>query len=138
MKKTLYYILNLTWGLILTLIGFLVALFLMIFKRMKPSKYGPCWHFEFGRYWGGVNLGLVFLTQKDADKYTKDHEFGHSIQNAIFGPFTLILVCIPSVVRYHYRSIKERCGGKLKTGYYDIWFEKQASELGEKYIDRYS
>jgi hypothetical protein len=37
------------------------------------------------------------------EKYLKhcvEHECGHTFQNAIFGPFAIFLVFIPSFIRY--------------------------------------
>ena len=38
------------------------------------------------------------------------HEFGHSFQNAILGPFMIFLVSIPSAIRYWYQTIRESKG----------------------------
>ena len=97
MNKKLYYILNLTWGLPMTLIGAVVALFLMFVRKKRPEIHGGCVYFKTGKTnWGGVSLGLVFLTDHENDEHTKNHEFGHSIQNAVLGPLMPFIVCIPS------------------------------------------
>lgn len=133
-KKILYYILNFTWGLPMTLIGLTVALVLVICNQ-KPKCHGGCIYFSIGKSWGGINLGFVFLTDSSEIPYILTHEFGHSVQNAYFGFLMPIIVGIPSLIRCSYRTIGEKMGHKFKTGYYDIWFEKQASELGYKYLE---
>ena len=136
-NKYLFYILSWTWGLPMTLTGAIVALVLMMFGY-KPKKYGYCYYFEIGKYWGGIELGMFFLTEKNAPEYIKIHELGHSINNTWFGPFMPILVSIPSMIRYHYRHMREKIGKPCKTDYYDIWFERIANECGEKFINNTS
>lgn len=130
-RKALYYILNLTWGLPMTLVGFLVAIVLLTTKH-KPSKYAGALHFKVGECWGGVSLGLVILTDNSPYEDVVSHEFGHTLQNAMFGPFMIILVCIPSAIRYWIFELRYRIKGIDPTeGYDDIWFEAQATKFGK-------
>lgn len=132
-NKSLYYILNLTWGIPMNIIGALAAAALIAIGK-KPSRHGGCYHFEIGENWGGVNLGLVIITDKDSPAHTKNHEFGHSIQNAYFGFLMPFIVAIPSFIRYWVREIQYRLDKPPKTEYDDIWFEGQATRLGNEYI----
>lgn len=134
MKKLLYYFLSFTWGLPLTLIGLIVGLTLIVF-RYKPKKwlYGYC--FEIGKGWGGLNLGIVSLCSKTCSDTNKNHEFGHSLQNCVFGVFTIFIVCIPSIIRYWYRKIRTLKGLENKVAYDGIWFESQASKWGNKFYE---
>lgn len=132
MTKKQFYIQNLTWGLPMNIIGFLVALALII-SGHRPKKSGLVWCFEIGEYWGGLNLGLIILVDKGADDLTKMHEFGHAIQNAKYGLLTPFIVCIPSAIRYWIREFQYRSGNPPKTDYYSIWFEAEASRLGVEY-----
>ena len=133
LSKRAFYILSWTWGLPLTLIGAVVTIVLMA-KGKKPKKWGYGYYVEVGRHWGGLNLGMFSFTCKEPSQHTRNHEFGHAIQNCYFGLFTPFIVTIPSAIRYWYRIIKHKLGYKIKTKYEDIWFEKQASELGEYYM----
>ena len=129
MNKKLFYLLNLTWGLPLTLCGVVTAAALMAVGH-HPRCYQGCLHFELGRTrWGGLNLGLVLLTQRDPSEYLVTHEFGHAIQNTKYGPAMIPLV-IRSVCRYHIRNWKARRGTPLPN-YYADWFEAQASDYGQ-------
>lgn len=132
MNKKTYYILNFTWGIIMTLIGGVVALWLICRYKLKPTRHGGCLQFTFRKNWGGVSLGLVTIVQEGATDHTKDHEFGHSIQNALYGPFQVIL-SLASATRYHYRNrvIKSR-PGKTLPPYDAFWFEAQATKWGEE------
>ena len=99
MKKFFYWFLSLTWGLPMTLIGFIVALVLFVTGH-KPHKFGYTFYFKVGKNWGGLELGAIFLTDSTPSEHTLCHEHGHGLQNIIFGPLMPFVVCIPSAVRY--------------------------------------
>lgn len=107
MNKFLFYLLSFTWGLPMTLIGLIVALILLITGH-NPKKYGYCLHFEIGEDWGGLELGIVLLTDKTPTSHTKNHEHGHAFQNCYFGPLMPLIVSLPSAYRYWLRE----CGYK--------------------------
>ncbi len=132
MTKQLYYFLNFTFGLPMTLIGLIVSLVFLITGH-KPKRFAGSVYFELGHNWGGLSLGPFFICQEGCDEAIKTHEFGHSIQNCMFGPLMPFVVGIPSAVRYWYREFLI-CKGKtdLKP-YYSIWFEAQATQFGIAY-----
>ena len=129
MNKKLFYILSWTWGLPMTLIGAIVTGILMIFGK-KPKRWGPCIYTEIGKNWGGLELGMFFLTSKPSYASTKDHELGHAIQNCYWGPLMPFVISIPSAIRYWYRRIRRMLGYPNAASYYDVWFELQASTWG--------
>jgi len=134
-NKTLYFLLSFTWGLPMTLIGCIAAV-AMIITGHKPKRFGWAIYFEIGKGWGGVNLGPVFICNRDSSDNLKAHEFGHSIQNCYFGPLMIFIVAIPSATRYWIREWKKSRGVKNLPPYDSIWFEGQATELGERFIAR--
>ena len=88
---------------------------------------------------GAMNLGLVYITDVDSqdDMELHCHEIGHSIQNAWFGPFFIVIVAIPSLVRVMFWdkvADKELRETGTYPDYNRIWFEGQATKLGETYI----
>ena len=133
MKKSKFYALSFTWGLPLTLIGLIVAAVLLCAGE-KPKKWGLCCYFEVGENWGGLELGVIFLTNKSPSVTCRNHELGHGIQNCWFGFLMPFIVCIPSAIRYWYRAIRRKRGLPNKTAYDDIWFEGQATRLGTEYM----
>lgn len=138
MKKTLYYLLSFTWGIIMTAIGFLVGGVLTLFGH-RAIKEGPCWCFIVGDNWGGVSLGPVMLMSPAnyAAGRTVGHEFGHSLQNCVWGPLFPFVVAIPSAARYWAREFQRNKGTPPTTDYDAIWFEGQATEWGDKYFDKF-
>lgn len=129
-NKCVFYILSFTWGIMMTFLGLLILLIFLPFKKVKVYKkrlYVPV-----GEFWGGITLGIIFFIEKSEPERIKSHEFGHTIQNAIFGPLFLILIGLPSLIRATYREFKYyRKGRQPKTLYDDIWFEGSATSLGE-------
>jgi Ca2+/Na+ antiporter len=83
------------------MLGAFIALGLIITKH-KPIKYKNSLMFEFGISWGGLCLGPFLFVNKFASNKLKQHEYGHSIQNLIFGPLFLFIVGIPSLCRFHF------------------------------------
>lgn len=126
----IFYLLQLTWGLPINIIGGLVAL-VFLCCGIKPKKYGWNYCLECPVNFG-LNLGIFFIASPTASKHTKNHECGHSIQNMYFGPFHLIAVCLPSAVRFWIRSYWTRRGCPPEKDYDSIWFEWQATQLGTK------
>jgi len=126
-----FYFLSFTWGLLFTLSGLLTALPLLLTGH-RPKKWGWCWYFEIGKNdWGGADRGIIFLRSKaPVEERLMNHEFGHALQNCVFGPFMLLFVSLPSTARYWSRRVSEKNGRHPKTGYDDIWFEGQATRIG--------
>lgn len=149
MKKVLYWLVQLTWGSLMTIIGLIVTGFCIAFLKGKPHKNGFSYIVEVGGNWGGLEFGAVALcgsySQKDGPCYNPDwyehtrrHEFGHSIQNMILGPLFPFIVGIPSACRYWYQRIAEEKYSKtFPADWYDsIWFEGTATRWGSAWIDR--
>ena len=145
MKKIGYWFLQLTWGSLMTSIGLLVSLFILIFMRNKATfhKNGYSWIIEIGGNWGGLELGACALcgnyskTNTYWFDHTRKHEFGHTIQNIIFGPFYIFVVGIPSAIRYWYKRIAQKKGKKFSSDWYDsAWFECTATKWGTKAINK--
>ncbi len=82
----------------------------------------------------GVSLGWFVFWCRDLDPmaaaamWTREHEYGHTLQSRMFGPLYLLVVGIPSVSRVAYAWWRHRVGRPWH-GYYDGWPEKQADQL---------
>lgn len=128
--KSVYYVLNWTWGILMNIIGAVGVAFFKArgyeVKRHGGSYYVLCG----GTGWGGVSFGMFFFYQENVTEYGKNHEYGHSLQNCLWGPLFPFVISIPSAVRYWNRRMKQEKGIKLETSYDDIWFEGQATKWG--------
>ena len=136
MKKKLFYLLSLTWGLPMTLVGAVVYVALRI-VGYKPKKIGYATYFEVGTGWGGFSAGPVIVTCKNPGKSLLSHEHGHSINNCQLGPF-MVVCSIASMIRYWYRELKyHRRGLNPPTEYDDFWFEALATRTGDEFFKTY-
>lgn len=134
--KVLYWIGELTWGLLMNIIGLITALFMLIIGK-TPYRIGHTFMFYFDKGWGGLTLGAVIIVSEDCPPSTISHEYGHTVQNLIFGPFELF-IGVASAARYWYREIKRKRDPACSLPPYDsIWFEGQATRLGLKFLGRY-
>ena len=132
MRKSTFYILNLTWGIIMTALGAAAALWLLTVHKLKPTRRGGCWRFTYGTGWGGVSLGLVTIVATDTGERTWNHELGHAVQNAIYGPAQAVL-SLASAARYHWRNYQSKHHPDRALPDYDaFWFEGQATAWGEQ------
>lgn len=139
LSKTWYYIISFTWGLPMNIIGIIAAL-VMLLTGHKPKKNLYGWYFETKGDWGGVSFGIFSIVSQNPSTHILYHEFGHSIQNCIFGLFFIPFIAIPSVVRYWYRTylVDIKKMSYLDLPPYDYaWFEGQATMFGERYSSNY-
>lgn len=123
----------------MTLIGCVVAVVLWALGY-SSQRWGGSLIFSVGQGWGGVSFGPITVVNEDATDYLKTHEFGHAVQNCYWGFLFPLVVALPSAARYWYREVVKRTSLQEiieLPGYYDIWFEKQASNLGQKYIEKW-
>jgi hypothetical protein len=132
-NKKLFYTLSFTWGIIMTFVGVVAALCLVVTGH-KPKKHGWCYYFEVGNGWGGVNLGIVFITASNPSEHTKNHEHGHALQNCLWGPLMPFVVSLPSATRYWKRYFQQKQGVKLEP-YDSVWYEGQATAWGTALIN---
>lgn len=135
----LYYFLNYTWGIIMSLVGWIALGFCKMILKKKISKHGPSHYVIVGSNWGGLELGQNFLIAdgmgKDWTEHSKNHELGHTFQNAIYGPLFVFLVAIPSAVRYWHQRIGRKKGKAFPSDWYDsAWFEGSATHIGTEYM----
>lgn len=144
-KGVVFWILSLTWGSIMTFVGLIATLFAVVFLKGKIHRNGYSFIVEVGGNWGGLCFGAFALcgsySQEDGPCYdigwyehTRRHEFGHAIQNTLWGPLMIFVIEIPSIIRYHYMNNRIKKGLEVKP-YDSIWFEGQATRWGTAAID---
>ena len=138
----MFWVVSLTWGVLLTIPGLLITGFCILFLKGKVHRNGCSYIVEVGGNWGGLDLGAVALcgnysqTSPSWYEHTRRHEFGHAIQTLIFGPLQLFIVVIPSACRYWYDRLEKNHKSERGADWYDsIWFEGTASRWGTKFID---
>lgn len=130
-----YYFLAFTWGFLLTFLGLLITIILLIIrlfnKNIHFERYYWIYDIKAGHnYWGGFEMGLMFVRDQMSIDTLNVHEFGHTFQNCLFGPLMLFIISIPSAIRYWYQEIRSRKGKENKP-HDSIWFEDAATQCGQ-------
>ena len=121
----------------MTWIGAMVLLFTLPFGKF--GIYHGRIYKRIGKNWGGLELGCFFLCDETAPEHTLQHEAGHGLQNCIWGPLMPFVICIPSAIRYWYRTYTYKTNpDKYWTlpDYDAVWFEGQATKWGENYVSK--
>lgn len=122
----LYWILQLSWGMLQTFIGFI--LFLINIKQ-RHFIYKGAVYTEWARG-GGISLGLFVFVKQRADKALIAHEYGHTLQSLMLGPLYLIIIGLPSFVWAglpYFRILRKKKG----ISYYSLYCERWANTLGK-------
>ena len=109
--------------------GYILTLGLLLLGK-KPKKFHKAWFFEVAPNWGGFEMGTMFVRDTTSGDSLNVHEYGHTFQNALLGPLFIVLVQIPSAIRYWWIRLN-----KKEIDYYRIWFEGNASEIGFAVIE---
>lgn len=133
LKKHAYSAAQWTWGLPQTLLG--AALYLA-HRRDDHFDYRGARATAWDRD-AGISLGkFIFVPKKAADAIVKtadgnallDHEYGHTLQSLILGPFYLLLVGAPSMAWHRLPYFRKK---RIRTGrsYYSALFERTANTL---------
>ena len=143
MRRFLFILVQLTWGLPQSLLGFI--LFLYWRKRGAPHR---TYHGAIVTEWaagGGISLGLFVFVSEKASRYMRDgrelspaeskrgvlvHEYGHCIQSLMLGPLYLIAVGIPSNAWANLPALR-RIRREKSMSYYAVYPENWANQLGE-------
>ena len=137
LRGAAFHLLQWTWGLPQNLFGAASAIVLRgersRYHGALVTVYRPV-GFLSNRY--GFSLGeFIFLPQnwsKDVRSRLVVHEYGHTVQSLLLGPFYLLAVGIPSVLwskRYYKRRPRYRTRG---ISYTDRFPENWADRAGER------
>lgn len=129
-RYILYILLQCTWGLPQTILG---LIFFLIHSKAPHSFFKGCIRTDWN-HGGGISLGLfIFVTKESWSPKEREwmafHEYGHTIQSLLLGPFYLILIGLPSVLWSNLPwCIRRR--RKRHISYYSFITERWADSLG--------
>ena len=130
----LYYFLQLTWGMIQNILGFIIWIYVLL---TGPKEKRHVFHGALVTRWylkSSMSMGL-FLFMGTDDPRVLVHEYGHTIQSCILGPLYLPVVGIPSFCwanTPHFE--RNRRMGRYR--YSDFYPEKWANYLGWRFTGR--
>ena len=130
----LYYFLQLTWGMIQNILGFIIWIYVLL---TGPKEKRHVFHGALVTRWylkSSMSMGL-FLFMGTDDPRVLVHEYGHTIQSCILGPLYLPVIGIPSFCwanTPHFE--RNRRMGRYR--YSDFYPEKWANYLGWRFTGR--
>ena len=130
-KTFIYYFLQFSWGIIQNVIGLLLWLLLFI---KNPSRKRKMYYGSLVSKWDYTkSLSLcIFIFLGSDDLRILRHEYGHSIQSLILGPFYLIVIGIPSLI---WNMCFDSYRIKRNKNYYRFYTERWADILGKNYMN---
>ena len=130
----LYYFLQLTWGMIQNILGFIIWIYVLL---TGPKEKRHVFHGALVTRWylkSSMSMGL-FLFMGTDDPRVLVHEYGHTIQSCILGPLYLPVIGIPSFCWANTpRFERNRRMGRYR--YSDFYPEKWANYLGWRFTGR--
>ena len=133
MKKTTQlavFLLNCTWGILQTLIGF-IGFLIFIRKEHYWYKGGVVTVIPGG--WGGISLGAFIFVGANVPKRRApasdlvNHEYGHCLQSILLGPFYLLVIGLPSII---WAGCFNDWRKKHNKSYYWLYCERWADKWG--------
>jgi len=134
MKYIMVFLINITWGILQSLVGFVGFLW---FGRRPHYWYKGSIVTVVKGNWGGISLGAFIFIDEDIKKDKApvslfvNHEYGHCIQSLLLGPLYLFIIGLPSMVWARFFDGYRR---RKKINYYDFYTERWAEVLGTKTI----
>ena len=134
MKKPWYYLVQFTWGILQNLAG---CFWFLCCLRKKHSLYHGAilTRIRMKRFSGGWTFGcFIFLTEPMNRELEHDiliHEYGHTFQSLLLGPFYLLVIGLPSTIWASSKNLS-RLRREKNIPYSRLYCEKWASKWGEK------
>lgn len=134
-KLFIYYFLQWTWGILQNLAGLGMRCYLLIKNRNRDKasfKFFGAQVTELEKGHGSMGMGMFIFLGHKGDKDEKEvlvHEYGHTWQSAILGPFYLIVIGLPSFT-WAFLPVFNKMRKKKKIRYADFYPESWANAWG--------
>ncbi len=134
LRLTIYYFLQLTWGILQNVLGFLVWLYVLFDCPKEKMRFFYGALVTRCNLLSSMSLGMFLFLGSDDERIIV-HEYGHSIQSIILGPFYLFVIGIPSLIwASSPRYIERRKKGRIR--YTSFYPERWANRLGRLFTGR--
>ena len=135
MKTVFHWIIQFSWGIVQNVMGLALTAFLRLFRHAakRPPFFGAVvtkW-----RRRGSMALGGYIFLGKNGTEEVLVHEYGHTVQSLILGPFFLPVIGLPSLIWANFRPFRRYRERKQKR-YTSFYPERWASFAGERSTGR--
>lgn len=135
-NRAVYWLLQFSWGILQNLVGLCIFLALLA-ARPRAERY--LFHGAIVTHWGrrgSMGCGLfIFYGHYTAPEPIASsvlvHEFGHTVQSMLLGPFFLPIIGLPSLI-WATADYYEKLRRRQHRSYYDLYCEAGANRLGER------
>jgi len=128
-KRVFYITLQLTWGLPQSMLG----LFLFFCHFSSPHSLYRGSILTKWNHRGGISLGMFIFADSgagaDMSRLTL-HEYGHTIQSLLLGPFYLLIIGIPSFLWASIPALKKK-RNREGIPYNSFYTERSAESLAK-------
>ena len=130
-----FYFVQWTWGLSVNIMGGIAYLICTKVLGYKHQKFGYANIVYMPWKQGGLSMGLFIFIREEKEKKEwlyncRIHEYGHTWQCLVLGPFYYLVVAIPSVIWCQcFAKYRE----KNNVSYYKLYCESWANSWGEKF-----
>lgn len=136
--QLIYFLWQITWGGLQSMIG------MVLYLTSGPKSRHYLYHGVIVTEWekdASVSLGaFVFVstsfsyikpgqTKEEMIRRVVVHEYGHTVQSMVLGPFYLLLIGIPSALWANLECFEKKRRAKNRS-YYDFFTEQSANKFG--------
>ena len=111
-----------TWGILQNLLGLVLFMFVASAGRYK-GRVGRAFVCQVPF---NVSLGCFIFVSDSYDELLVKHEYGHTLQSLILGPFYLLVIGLPSMI---WAGFFEKYRQKQGISYYSFFTERWANSL---------
>lgn len=117
-----FYLAQFTWGILQNLLGFIIFVFAAATGRYK-RRVGRAFVCQVPF---NVSLGCFIFVVDSYDELLIKHEYGHTLQSLILGPFYLLIIGLPSLI---WAGFFDEWRRKRGISYYSFYTERLANSL---------
>ena len=128
MRYMLARIWHVIWGLPQTVVG--CAMFLALRRSRRHVSYRSATVTEW-RLRSGLSMGMFIFVPEGSTRALLAHEYGHTLQSLMLGPFYLPVIVVPSLIWAGLPQL-ERMRVRRSYSYYRFSPERWANALSLK------
>ncbi len=129
LKRAIYLLIQCTWGLPQTLLGLMIYIVCRI-RKCKSFRLGGAICTEWRRL-DGISLGLFIFCPENGRIHL--HEYGHTVQSLMLGPFYPLAVSLPSLL-WAGLPLFEKMRREKRIPYSRLYCERWADRIGGKFL----
>ena len=129
-----FYLIQWTWGFSVNIVGGIAYLICTKILGYKHQKFGYANIVYMPWKQGGLSMGTFIFIRDEKERKEwlyncRIHEYGHTWQCLLLGPYYYIVIAIPSMI---WCNCFQKYREKNNVSYYKLYCESWANSWGEK------